>query len=672
MYLPHSKYSLRLLRRTARLWGVQPDYINALGRTVRIESAALIRVLEKYTETTIQGDQDLEQLAVKAKLEKFDRILAPVYVFDSEKKIITGWWPDSEKWGDPEVSIELEHTTKKPVEFLIKRDLGTIHVGERKFLKFSIELKTTWPIGYQRVYLTVSGKKAHCLVLIPPPPAKAPPQKRWGLFAPLYAIRNRRNWGCGDITDIGLLQKKIFAEGGSFFGSLPMLATDLKKGADPSPYTPLSKLFWNELYLDVDVLLKNRPEIQKLCESQEFLKEKKRLQDLPFTDHSAVAALKRPILKLLAKDFFANEAEHSETYNTYLETAPFAMAYAMFRSQGDREEFEYHLYVQFQMDQALGRLATLAHEGKTAHLYLDVPVGVSRAGFDAKHFASSFLHDFSAGAPPDMMFHNGQNWGFAPLHPRKLRDNGYEYFIHSLRQQMRYAGILRLDHVMGLQRMYVIPEGVKVSDGTYVRFHRREFFAILAIESYRARNQVVGEDLGTVPMEMRKILNRNHCLGMWVFPFEAGDKPSQSIKSAESLKLACLNTHDMIPFVGYCEGRDIKLFKELKLLTENELEGQLKERGKIVNGWLNQEKEMTFQQLSKRYMERMASGPCELLQINIEDLWGETEPQNIPGTWKEYPNWRKKLKYSTEEWLENPELNTFFERISQLREGEVL
>lgn len=672
MYHPLSQRSLRLLRKAARLWGIQPDYVDALGKSVKIETSALINILEKYTETAIHGDRELEYLAMKAKLLKFERILEPVYIFDSQKKNLRGWWPESEAWQNPQVSVELEHSTKKPVEFLIKKDLGSVHVGAKKFSKFSLELKTPWPVGYHRVHLSIAEKVAQCLVLVPPPPVKQEYQKRWGLFTPLYAVRNRRNWGCGDITDIALLQSNIFAEGGSFLGSLPMLASDLCPGADPSPYTPLSKLFWNEIYLDVDVLLKNRPEIKKMAETHQFLAEKKRLQDLPFTAQDDVAALKKPLLKILARDFFETEAKHSETYHTYLETAPFAMEYAHFRSQGDHDEFQYHLYVQFQMDQALGKLANLAHAGKTAHLYLDVPVGVSRHGFDAKHFSLSFLNNFNAGAPPDLMFHNGQNWGFAPLHPRRLRETGYEYFIHSLRQQMRYAGILRLDHVMGLQRMYVIPEGAKVRDGAYIRFHRREFFAILAIESYRAKNQIVGEDLGTVPLEMRQILNRNHCLGMWVFPFEAGDKPSQAIEKAPSLKLACLNTHDMIPFVGYCQGRDIKLFKELKLLTPKEVEQQLKDRGDVVNGWLNQEEEMTFQQLSQRYMEMMAAGPCELLQINIEDLWGETEPQNIPGTSREYPNWRKKLKYNTEEWLENPDLQIFFERISQLREGEVL
>ncbi|RYZ65405.1 MAG: hypothetical protein EOP05_20650, partial [Proteobacteria bacterium] len=378
----------------------------------------------------------------------------------------------------------------------------------------------------------------------------------------------------------------------------------------------------------------------------EFQEKAAKLRSQDLVDHKAVYQLKKQVLQILSEEFFAEEMPKS--FREYLKREPLAEKYAQFREKHDADgtTSNYHLYAQFKMDEVLGQLAEKAKQKKTAGLYLDFPVGVSRSGFDAHLYQSSFIDSASAGAPPDLLFHGGQDWGFAPLHPVEIRKDGYAYIRQCLRANLQFASVLRLDHIMGFFRIYAVPKGFSPKEGGYIRYKADELFAILAIEGERAGTRVIGEDLGTVPDRVRELILENDLIRMWVYPFEADTSPSKAIKKIPSQTLACINTHDLIPFAGYLEARDTQIFHKLGLLEDDEAKKQEADRKKTVASWKKDLGAETSTELLSASLKHLAASDAEFVLVNIEDLWLETEPQNVPGTWKEAPNWKKKLKFS--------------------------
>jgi 4-alpha-glucanotransferase len=332
----------------------------------------------------------------------------------------------------------------------------------------------------------------------------------------------------------------------------------------------------------------------------------------------------------------------------------------------------YHLYVQWVAEQQLQKLVE-APGGRA--LYLDLPLGVHPGGFDVWQDPKAFAQDVAGGAPPDRFFTKGQDWGFAPLHPEALRRRGYASFISCVRHHLRHAGVLRIDHVMGLHRLYWIPKGFAASQGAYVAYHAEEFYAILNLESRRHGAAIVGEDLGTVPERVRASMNRHGYAGMYVAQFELDPDPERAIHPTPPTSLASLNTHDMRPFAGVWAGLDIADQIELGLLSEQEAAADLqwKESCKWAvieflrrRGWLDSE-EPDLGSILRGCLYEIAARDAGVMLVNLEDLWLETRSQNTPGTVDERPNWRRKARYSFEALRAMPEVVETLRRVSALR-----
>jgi 4-alpha-glucanotransferase len=663
-----------LLRKVARLWGILPEFIDAKEERKKSPPETLRLLLELLSSLPAQSDDDLLRLREEAWLRHMRQPLAPVLVSKQGTDLNLRLYVPADLEGES-VRIELDPEAG-PVEkeeiFLDSPD-RRYRFGNERFLRFRQPLRLTSPLGagYHRLRVEGRGFEAQALLLVKPrpQPRATPSPKTWGLFAPLYALRSSRNWGIGDFTDLAEFQKKVKEKGGRFVGTLPLLAVNpLKDGADPSPYSPLSKLFWNEIFLDVERLIEKEKafELKEKVGSAGFQARLRELRQSDQVDYAAVFALKKEMLLALARHFFKEGGAESREYHDFLARRPWVREFALFRADDDEAEKRYHLYCQFRLDEELSRLKGRARRGEIAQLYLDFPVGVRKGGFDESLFPSAFLKRCSAGAPPDLVFHEGQDWGFAPLHPLALRRDGYRYLIESLRTHMLYAGLLRVDHVMGFHRIYVIPEGLCAKKGAYLRFHREELFAILQIEAARAGVRVIGEDLGTVPPVVREALADSGGYRMWILPFEAGRSPHRSFAKAPTHSLMGFNTHDMVPFAGFRQGIDIDLYERLHLFTSGEAERERRDRKKLVKAWMSSLGLRSEADLFSELLDEMIHSPAELLMINTEDLWDETLPQNIPGTWKEYPNWRKKLAFSLDDIFANPVLKT---RLQHLKEG---
>ncbi|MDM7917195.1 MAG: 4-alpha-glucanotransferase, partial [Candidatus Eisenbacteria bacterium] len=459
------------------------------------------------------------------------------------------------------------------------------------------------------------------------------------------------------------------------------------------------------LYLDLEAAcdLAGRPEVavQRLS-SEQRRAESAALRREDLVDYRRAMAHKRPILEELAQSFFDEGRDRSDPdYRSYLERAPRAEDYARFRATVERHHATWqawperqrdgtlqdgdfdlaamraHLFAQYALDRQFLDLAETTRRSGPG-LYLDFPLGVNGGGYDVWRERDSFAIGASGGAPPDLFFRKGQDWGFPPPHPERIRETGYRYQIDSLRRHLRYAGVLRIDHVMGLHRLYWVPWGMEATRGAYVRYHADELFAILALESRRAGSMVVGENLGTVPKEVNEAMERHGIRKMFVLQYEIVESAQELPAVVPPDSVASVNTHDMATFRSFLEGLDIARRVELGFLSEEAAEeeraGRRRVRSKLVEslsqaGWIeglagDDPGTRTILEASLSYL---AASESEVVVASLEDLWLEAQGQNVPGTTQEHPNWRRKARYDLEGLDQLPAVTQLLARIDRLR-----
>jgi 4-alpha-glucanotransferase len=341
-----------------------------------------------------------------------------------------------------------------------------------------------------------------------------------------------------------------------------------------------------------------------------------------------------------------------------------------------QENKHYHLYAQWLAHQQLDGVKEKA-EGKGVKLYMDMPMGVHPDSYDTWREREAFITGISVGAPPDTVFTRGQNWSFPALHPKNIREQGYRYFIASLRHHLKHADIIRIDHVMGLHRIFCIPEGLESSQGVYLRYRADELYAILALESQRNKAVIVGEDLGTVPRYVRPAMKQHGINRMYVLHYEMAADSEKEPLPVPPDSVASLNTHDMPPFIAFWQGLDITERRQLGLLDRENARKEKKARRNMVaalgnflrrKGWLEETGTgIEAGSALRACLEFLTSSPASLVLVNLEDLWQETEPQNVPSTREEYPNWQRKAKYNFEEFCQLPTVLDTLRTINKLR-----
>jgi 4-alpha-glucanotransferase len=303
-------------------------------------------------------------------------------------------------------------------------------------------------------------------------------------------------------------------------------------------------------------------------------------------------------------------------------------------------------------------------------LYLDMPLGVHPDSYDVWRNRDLFITGVSAGAPPDPFFTRGQNWGFPPINPIKMRERHYQYWRKVLQTQLRYAGILRLDHVMSLHRLYLVPNGFEATKGVYIGYPAEEMYAILALESSRHQAVIVGEDLGTVPAEVRKSMDVHGVKRMFVLQFEATDDLDEPIGIPPKNAVASLNTHDMPPFSAYWQALDADLRSELGLLDGDGVREAREQRNKVTTAlsrMLAASSRLDAAAARTALLDFLARSDADMLLVNLEDLWLENQPQNTPGTSHERPNWRRRLKYTLEEMRADESVGELLELVEAAR-----
>jgi len=679
------------LQTLAHLYGVQTSYRDSRGTTVEAGAEALLGVL-KSLEAEIDSPADVAE-ALRARREELAaRVLEPVVVaWDGRANDIDlRLGPLAGGRGALACHLDLEGGERRG--WVLDLDsLPQTAEGVRRLI-----LPESLPAGYHRLRVEAGGKSWQSLVIAAPTRAYTDQRSQWGVFLPLYALQTERSWGAGDFSDLETLAEWTAGLGGGLVATLPLLAAFLDEPCEPSPYAPASRLFWNELYIDPRRLpeLDGSAAARRLLEAPDFQREIDRVRAAPEVDYRRLMALKRRMLEELVHRFFSNPSERLDDYEDFIRKKTDLQAYASFRAVGDRrgepwqqwperlregtlaaadsdeEDRRYYLWTQWAAEQQMAGLAREARR-RGPGLYLDLPLGVHGSSFDVWRHPHLFARGAAAGAPPDSFFTKGQNWGFPPLQPDRLRERGYDHLIACLHHHLEHAGVLRIDHVMQLHRLYWIPQGMEAKDGVYVKYPAEELYAILSLESHRHQAMIVGENLGTVPPEVYESMDRHEVLGMYVVQYEL--QPGQGLRQPPARSVASLNTHDMPTFRSYWEGRDVGVLRELGFFDEDQARSELERRDALRRGLAGElpadpgrSDGATYDAVLRRLLEYLAASPAHMVLVNLEDLWREAEPQNVPGTSFERPNWRRKARPSFEEFSTMPAVVDTLRRIDEL------
>ena len=587
--------------------------------------------------------------------------------------------------GDPaHIWVRLEDGTvrsgiRQADNFTPPFDLDGRLVGEATFV-----LPADLPLGYHRVHLRSGDREFDTALIVTPSwlglPARMGARRAWGLATQLYSVRSEGSWGFGDLTDLTDLAVWAGARHGADYVLVnPLHAAAPTKPMEPSPYLPTSRRFVNPLYLRVEAI----PEFAWLPSRERVHRRRKAVQSQAHKsdtiDRDGVWAAKRKALELVyrvprsvgrelaftafaeregtALDDFATWCALAEKFGGDWRTWPRAYqhpanpAVAEF-AQRHQRTVDFHRWMQWQLDDQLAAAQSQAlRAGMSLGIMHDLAVGVHPSGADAWSLQEVLALGVTAGAPPDEFNQLGQDWSQPPWRPDRLEELGYQPFRALIAAILRHAGGVRIDHVIGLFRLWWIPQGAPPTQGTYVRYNHDAMIGIVALEAYRAGAVVVGEDLGTVEPWARDYLRDRGVLGTSILWFEI-DGGSRGPLAAEHWRELCLSsvtTHDLPPTPGYLDGAHVRLRGELGLLTRS-AEDELADDQAWQEQWLAELRrvgllgaEADEEDVTLALYRYLGGTRSRLLALALTDAVGEHRTQNQPGTTNEYPNWRVPL-----------------------------
>ena len=709
--------TVNTLARLGQAYGIFPRYHDVWG-TLHDVSEATTRALLDAMGVGVASDEAVETALVAREAVEWRRRLAPFTVVRDDV---------------PSSRIRLHVPASVPIERMhagfvdeagvrhSRSILATTRVDARvidgeSWHALDVEVAVALPAGYYAVVLgTGDDDVARSQLAVVPRRCYRQSALRapaWGIAVQLYGVRSRRDWGIGDFTDLAQIVSRLGERGVGIVGVNPLHALFPHNPAHISPYSPSSRLFVNTLYVDVMAVadFADCAPARALVESPEFRARIARLRDSALVDYPGVARAKREVLELLyaafrerhgggrtrrARSFRAFKHERGEalTRHALFEAIqehcfaqdsaiwgwpawperfrnPRSPAVAQF-AETHAERVDFYAYLQWQADLQRTMLARQARDaGLAVGMYNDLAVSIDRGGAESWAYQDLYALGASVGAPPDAFNPAGQDWGLPPIVPSRLRDAGYAPFLAILRANMRHAGALRIDHVMALMRLFWIPPGGKPGDGAYVHYPFDDLVGLLALESHRNHCLVIGEDLGTVPDEVRRTLAEADVLSYRVLWFErdpaGGFKPPGAYPEAA---LATPSTHDLPTIAGWWEGHDIEVRSRLGLISSDEDRRRLQneradEKRRLLRalhdaGFLSQvtdvEGEAGSGRLTPALMEAiaayLAATPCVLDVLQLEDALLVRDQANLPGTVDAHPNWRRKLPLGIEDAL---------------------
>lgn len=721
------KISEDVIVEVAKSANLSQRYINAWGQDTEIDSQVQLNLL------ACLGYDTRNEEALRLSAEKLNKpeIIAPLTVIkqgdDVEIALNLGVTvrPSDFQW---QLTSSQGETFEGYLQAAVVRD-------ERKQGgALVIHLPVTLECGYHQ--LTVIRKRRRHpyqvqVAIVPQQCYQAPAltagEKLWGPSIQLYSLRSEHNWGIGDFGDLKLLVSEMAQRGADFVGLNPIHALFAANPEAASPYSPSSRRWLNTIYIDVTSVAEF-----SLCEaaqervgSRDFQQRIEQARQSDWVDYRLVSELKLEVLSLLYQTFnqrhlqtgsqrgqdflaFVEQSGESLTHQATFDAIHcqqqndagsvwgwpvFDEAFQHFNAKGsqaflldNKDQVQFFKYLQWVAIGQLEEAQALAKtHGMKIGLYRDLAVGVADSGSETWSDEGQLVLSASIGAPPDVLGPKGQNWGLPPWHPRHLQQDGYQGFIELLRANMKDCGALRIDHILGLLRLWWIPRAGEAGQGGYVNNPVDDLLGLLALESHLAQCSVIGEALGTVPDEIKQQLLDAGVYAFIVYFFEQS-KQDGGILSPEHHQpksIATLCTHDMPTLTGYWHCQDLKMGQEFGLYDDPELlkrlyDERLADKQSILNSLHWHQRLPSHVGHDARYVpmdttlalalhQHLALGASSLMAVQLEDWLGMELPVNIPGTVEEYPNWRRKLSVTIEDLFNHQHVESLALTIDRAR-----
>ncbi len=712
---------MELIKQLAALAGLQDSYIHAQGHTEHISLDKQQAILQAMG-FDLSSEQAIQEQIAELTEQPWLEIIAPVTVCTEGEAL--------------KIRIQqLQHQAVSDWQWhIVTEELqqfsGTLHIkandiitrqntSKGEVLAADLTLDISLPLGYHQLKLSNASAHYSQQLIITPQRCfqlhdKAILHKTFGPAIQLYAVKSARNWGIGDFADLQQMIAPLAAQGADFIGLNPLHALYPELPQDCSPYSPNSRLWLNSQY----VALEQTADFAECAEAQQqlaapaFQQQLTALRQTADVDYIGVAQAKKVIASILFRHFkqqhlalstgraaefqqFVQRGGESlqllaihqvlqgELFSQNWDMAawqnfplplrdPRGKAVAEF-ARANKDAVELQLYLQWQAHLQLQQVKQLCQQhGMAIGLYCDVAVGASRSSAESWAAPEDYLMELSVGAPADIMAPKGQNWGLLAFNPHTLRQKAYQPFIELIQANMRYAGALRLDHVMALLRLWCCPIGTDATAGAYLRLPAAQLFAILALESQRNSCVVIGEDLGTVPVEISHLMAQYQVLSYRVFMLEQKTGSyDHAAQTYPELALATVTTHDMPTMVGYWQEHDLALRHQLDLFPNSQVADSLYQLRADEKQLMRERLQLTegdYPALIRQSHLFVAQQPAKLLAFQLEDLLLMATPVNIPGTSTEYPNWRRKLSDNIEDILQHPDVLNMLAAIKAARQ----
>ncbi|NOI99298.1 4-alpha-glucanotransferase [Vibrio kanaloae] len=717
-----------VLKQIAEMANIADSYVSAWGDEAQVSDDTITSLLASLGYDTSSDDALLKSAERKHKKDVLDPVLV---LRDGEPVEVALNLGVSAR--ESEFNWRLETEQGEVLEGYLQSQVVRDERAEGGPLVFELPSDLAW--GYHKLIVSRKRrKKPYEMTLIITPKAcfKQSPieqgKKLWGPSVQLYTLRTQHNWGIGDFGDLKQLVADIASRGGDFVGLNPIHSLFPANPEGASPYSPSSRRWLNILYIDVSSVpeFALSAEAQQTVGSAEFQQRLQKVREAHWVNYTEVSELKMGILPLLFAEFktrhLDKNSDRAQAFLAFVEEGGdslmhqaafdalhgalhaadsgmwgwpvFPEKYRTFDSPATQkyikdnlDQVHLYMYLQWLADCQINDVQSLAEEkGMAVGLYRDLAVGVADSGSETWADQGNLVMDASIGAPPDILGPLGQNWGLPPLNPEVLQETSYDAYIKLLRANMKHCGALRIDHVLGLLRLWWIPKGENATKGAYIYYPVQDMLSILALESHRYQCSVIGEDLGTVPDEIVDILADAGVHSYKVFFFETSEEDGGFIspKHYASQSMAALCTHDMPTLRGFWHCDDLKMGQDIGLYPDAaQLETLFDDRLECKQGILDSVAWHGFlpegvgrdaslvpmdSYLAEALQLHVAAGGSTLLSVQLEDWLEMDKPVNIPGTVDEYPNWRRKLSMNLDEIFAHEGVNRIASKLTDVRE----
>ncbi|AOT04563.1 4-alpha-glucanotransferase [Arthrobacter sp. U41] len=674
----HGPGAAELLRELAATHGVGTSYRGWDGAERSVTDSTLRGVLAALG-VPAGGADEMERSLAEARLAPWRRLLPPVAVAREGQELL--------------VNVHVPHGSAVSV-WIAAEDGGRYEATQRENWDAPVDVdgvltgRATFavpdhvPLGWHTLLAEHEGTVSQCPLVVTPQRLQTTEalagRRNWGLTAQLYSVRSSRSWGIGDFADLADLATITGEEGAGFLLVNPLHAAEPRPPVEDSPYLPTTRRYFNPLYLRVEEIPEygyldpaGRAEVERLANQLHAANHSTGLLDRNSSYGAKLTALelvfgvpRDPARARAFADFCTEQGQGLDDFALWCALAeklgPGAPQWAGAASAPDTayckeqgallaRRIEFHRWLQWLCDQQLETAQRSARRsGMEIGVVHDLAVGVKQGGADDWSLAGVLARGVTVGAPPDMFNQQGQNWTQPPWHPARLAESGYTAYRDMLRTVLRHAGGIRVDHILGLFRLWWIPEGAGPGEGTYVYYDHEALIGILALEAQRAGAVVIGEDLGVFEPWVRDYLAGRGIFGTSILWFEHdADGPIPPERYRQQC-LTSVNTHDLPPTAGYLAGEHVTLRESLGLLqrpveeeraeaaAEQEAVLGLLRKRSLLPGPGHQDVQDTVEAL----YAFTALTPSSLLGVALVDAVGETRTQNQPGTSTQYPNWR--------------------------------